>query len=82
MEKFCKIRGKAWEIMTMACLPIMQLLDWQRCMPYSIKEISHVFGLEAAKGVMLQVMLESAPKVIDCNTDIPVRMFYCFISQS
>lgn len=56
-EKYCKERGKAWEIVKVACLPIMQLLDWQRCTPYSIKEINHVFGLEAAKGVMLQVLL-------------------------
>ncbi|KAG0566378.1 hypothetical protein KC19_7G059400 [Ceratodon purpureus] len=50
----CKVRGKAWEIVKEACLPIMQLLDWQRCTPYSIKELNHVFGLEAAKGVLLQ----------------------------
>lgn len=55
-EMYCKVRGKAWEVMQVACLPIIQLLDWQRCMPYSIQEIRHVLGLEAAKGVMLQVM--------------------------
>ncbi|XP_024400544.1 DNA-directed RNA polymerase IV subunit 1 isoform X2 [Physcomitrium patens] len=53
-KECCKSRGKAWKIVTESCLPIMQLLDWQRCTPYSIQELNHVFGLEAAKGVLLQ----------------------------
>ena len=60
----CKVRGKAWEIVKEACLPIMQLLDWQRCTPYSIKELNHVFGLEAAKGVLLQVFALSTSEII------------------
>lgn len=55
-KECCKSRGKAWKIVTESCLPIMQLLDWQRCTPYSIQELNHVFGLEAAKGVLLQVL--------------------------
>ena len=61
---YCRVRGKAWEIVKEACLPIMQLLDWQRCTPYSIKELKHVFGLEAAKGVLLQVFALSTSEII------------------
>ncbi len=50
-----KTRGQAWEVVKEACLPIMETLDWQRSIPYSIQEIHQNLGIEAAKEVLLQV---------------------------
>lgn len=50
-----KTRGQAWEVVKEACLPIMETLDWQRSIPYSIQEIHQNLGVEAAKEVLLQV---------------------------
>ncbi|KAJ7546430.1 hypothetical protein O6H91_08G040100 [Diphasiastrum complanatum] len=47
-------RGLAWKIVQRACLPIMSILDWQRSMPYSIQEVRHSFGIEAAHGCVLE----------------------------
>jgi len=49
-----KTRGQAWEVVKEACLPIMETLDWQRSIPYSIQEIHQNLGIEAAKEVLLQ----------------------------
>ncbi|KAG0558779.1 hypothetical protein KC19_10G053800 [Ceratodon purpureus] len=41
-------RGMAWTAVMEACLPFMELVDWNRSMPYSIQEIRHTMGVEVA----------------------------------
>ncbi|KAI3841938.1 hypothetical protein MKW92_049444 [Papaver armeniacum] len=39
---------KFWSIIKNACLPIMDLIDWERSYPNSINDVSHAYGIEAA----------------------------------
>ncbi|KAI3925704.1 hypothetical protein MKX01_003263 [Papaver californicum] len=41
---------KFWSIIKNACLPIMDLIDWERSYPDSINDVSHAYGIESAWG--------------------------------
>ncbi|KAG0566264.1 hypothetical protein KC19_7G050700 [Ceratodon purpureus] len=41
-------RGVAWSSVKEACLEIMDVVDWNRSMPYSVQEIRHALGVEVA----------------------------------
>lgn len=53
-EKFSTTRGSAWSIMKEACAPI-GCIDWRRSSPYSVQEVRHSLGVEAARDCVLQV---------------------------
>lgn len=48
-------RSMAWASVKEACLPFMDLVDWNRSMPYSIQEIRHTLGIEAAYEMVTKV---------------------------
>jgi len=41
-------RSIPWTSVKEACLPLMDMVDWNRSMPYSIQEIRHSLGVETA----------------------------------
>ncbi|OVA16149.1 RNA polymerase [Macleaya cordata] len=47
MSKDCK-RVNFWSILQNACLPIMDLIDWERSYPDNIYDISRAYGIDAA----------------------------------
>lgn len=57
-KRYCKSDNlaRAWNVVTEACHPLFDFIDWGRCIPYSIKAIKQVLGVEAANGIMLQVL--------------------------
>lgn len=50
-------RNMAWTAVKEACAPIMELIDWNRSMPYSIQEIKHALGVEVAYEMILRVSI-------------------------
>ncbi|VFQ77049.1 unnamed protein product [Cuscuta campestris] len=47
MSEKC-VRTKFWPILVESCLPIMDLIDWQRSHPDDIQDISQTFGIDLA----------------------------------
>lgn len=41
-------RSQPWNSVKEACLPLMDMVDWNRSMPYSIQETRHALGVETA----------------------------------
>jgi hypothetical protein len=50
-------RSMAWASVKEACLPFADMVDWNRSMPYSIQEIRHALGIEAAYEMVMKVRL-------------------------
>ncbi len=47
----------AWNAVMEACIPVMEEVDWQRSMPYSIQEMKHALGIEVAYQMVVQVKI-------------------------
>ncbi|CAK9261397.1 unnamed protein product [Sphagnum jensenii] len=58
-------RDMAWNAVMEACVPVMEEVDWQRSMPYSIQEMKHALGIEVAYQMVVQrvalALEETAP---------------------
>ncbi|CAK9203160.1 unnamed protein product [Sphagnum troendelagicum] len=58
-------RNMAWNAVMEACVPVMEEVDWQRSMPYSIQEMKHALGIEVAYQMVVQrvalALEETAP---------------------
>lgn len=50
-------RNMAWNAVMEACVPVMEEVDWQRSMPYSIQEMKHALGIEVAYQMVVQVRI-------------------------
>ncbi|CAM6103095.1 unnamed protein product [Calypogeia fissa] len=52
-EKSCTGRGEPWSIMKEACA-LIDTIDWRRSSPYTVQEVRHSLGVEAARDCILQ----------------------------
>lgn len=48
-------RGAPWLTVQEACIPVMDLIDWRRSAPYAVQEIFKIYGVQAARRVILKV---------------------------
>lgn len=49
--------GNAWGVAMNACIPVMDLIDTTRSMPYDIQQVRQVFGISSAFEKVTQVQL-------------------------
>lgn len=49
--------GDVWGTAMDACIPVMDLIDTTRSVPYSIQQVQQVFGISSAFGRVTQVQL-------------------------
>lgn len=56
MSKKC-LPGSFWSNLQDACIPIMDLIDWQRSHPDNVYNISGTYGIDAAWKYFVKVSL-------------------------
>lgn len=54
MSEHCK-SGKFWATLQNACVPIMELIDWERSRPESVYDIFCSYGIDSAWKYFVEV---------------------------
>ena len=61
--------GDAWRIAMDACIPVMNLIDTQRSIPYGIQQVRELLGISCSFDQVVQVSLAFICKSL--------RVFFC-----
>lgn len=68
-------RSTAWSSVKEACILLMDMVDWDRSMPYSVQEIRHALGVEVAYQTVMRVRLRCLSSV-NCDDQFAFMLFY------
>ena len=58
-----KQNGDAWRTVTDCCLPVLNLIDTQRSIPYAIKQVQELLGISCAFEQAIQVYFDQTLSV-------------------
>ncbi|KAG0566496.1 hypothetical protein KC19_7G068200 [Ceratodon purpureus] len=67
-------RGVAWSSVKEACLEIMDMVDWNRSMPYSVQEIRHALGVEVAYQTVMRRLGLALSKTAPYTDPVHVKL--------